>query len=233
MLLDFILGGIKMKKRISIMLIVIGIILILAPNIKKQIIKNNIKNKSEIIENITHEEIVENLEVEAEFDYEAIEDVGIASTIMGSINFDNKSIIGQLIIPDLNINLPILKGVTNANLLIGATTMVPSQKMGEGNYPLAGHKMKQKDLLFGSLMDIEVGSTVYITDKKIVYEYKIYDAIVVPDTAMDMLDNRRADERGKPIISLMTCYYSSKTEKRFFALGELVDEYPIEDLKVD
>ena len=46
---------------------------------------------------------------------------------------------------------------------------------------------------------------------------------------MEMLDNKRSEEQGKPIISLMTCYYSSKTGKRFFALGELVDEYPVED----
>ena len=155
-----------MKKFISIVLIIIGIALILTPTIKNQIIKHNIKKKSEIVNTITHEEITENIETDAEFDYEAIEDVGITSTIIGSINFNNKSMIGQLIIPDLDINLPILKGVTNANLLAGATTMVPEQKMGEGNYPLAGHRMKQKDLLFGSLMDIEVGTTVYITDKK-------------------------------------------------------------------
>lgn len=218
-----------MKKTISIILIMVGIILILTPTIKNQIIKHNIKNKSEIVETITHEEIIQNIETDAEFDYEAIEDVDIASTIIGSINFDNKSMIGQLIIPDLDINLPILKGITNANLLAGATTMVPEQKMGEGNYPLAGHKMKQKNLLFGSLMDIEVGTIVYITDKKTIYEYRIYDTVVVPDTAMEMLDNNRADERGKPIISLMTCYYSSKTGKRFFALGELIDEYPVGD----
>ncbi|MDU5080693.1 class A sortase [uncultured Tissierella sp.] len=218
-----------MKKFISIVLIIIGIALILTPTIKNQIIKHNIKKKSEIVNTISHEEITENIETDAEFDYEAIEDVGITSTIIGSINFDNKSMIGQLIIPELDINLPVLKGVTNANLLAGATTMVPEQKMGEGNYPLAGHRMKQKDLLFGSLMDIEVGTTVYITDKKTIYEYKIYNTVVVPDTAMEMLDNKRSEEQGRPIISLMTCYYSSKTGKRFFALGELVDEYPVED----
>ena len=218
-----------MKKFISIVLIIIGIALILTPTIKNQIIKHNIKKKSEIVNTITHEEITENIETDAEFDYEAIEDVGITSTIIGSINFDNKSMIGQLIIPELDINLPVLKGVTNANLLAGATTMVPEQKMGEGNYPLAGHRMKQKDLLFGSLMDIEIGTIVYITDKETIYEYTIYDTVVVQDTAMEMLDNKRAEEKGKPIISLMTCYYSSNTGKRFFALGELTDEYAVED----
>lgn len=216
-----------MKRIISLGLILIGIALILTPTIKDQIIRNNVRSKSQIIDTITYEEIIENEAAPVEFDYDAIEDVGMTSAIVGSINFDNKSMIGQLIIPDLGVNLPILKGVTNANLLVGATTMVPEQKMGEGNYPLAGHKMKQKDLLFGSLMDIEIGSTVYITDKNTLYEYEIYTTIVVPDTAMEMLENSKSEERGKPIISLMTCYYSSNTGKRFFALGELIDKYPL------
>ena len=89
--------------------------------------------------------------------------------------------------------------------------------------------MKNKDLLFGSLMDIEKGSKVYVSDGEKIYEYVIYNTVVVPDTAMEMLSDNKADEKGKPIISLMTCYFSSKTGKRFFAIGELVDEYLIED----
>lgn len=218
-----------MRKILSTLLIIIGIIFLMMPSINKMIIKKNTKSKIDIIDSISHEEIKENMEIEVEYDYSSIEDVGVTSTLFGTLNFDNKSIIGQLVIPDLEINLPILKGVNNANLAVGAATMVPEQKMGEGNYPLAGHKMKQKDILFGSLMDIELDSIVYMTDKEMVYEYKIYDIQVVPDTAFYMLEEKEAEKRGKPIISLMTCYYSSKTGKRFFALGELIDEYPYEE----
>lgn len=218
-----------MRKIISIFLIIIGLVIIFIPTINNQMVKQNNKSVIQIVETITPEEIEQNIETVAEFDYSAIEDVDITATIKGMINFDNKSIVGQIIIPDLEMNLPILKGVTNANLAAGAATMMPKQKMGEKNYPLAGHYMKQKDLLFGSLMDIEIGTIVYITDKRTIYEYKIYDLVVVPDAAMEMLDNEESEEREKPIISLMTCYYSSKTGKRFFALGELIDEYPAED----
>lgn len=218
-----------MKRIISIVLIIIGIIFLTIPTINKIILKKNSQSKVKLLDTISHEEIAENIESEAEFDYSSIEDISVSSTIFGALNFDNKSIVGQITIPDLDINLPILKGVNNANLSVGATTMVPEQKMGEGNYPLSGHKMKKKDLLFGSLMDIEIGSIVYITDKSMIYEYKIYDTVVVPDTAFYMLEDEEAEEKGKPIISLMTCYYSSKTGKRFFALGELIDEYPYEE----
>lgn len=218
-----------MRRTISILLIIIGLVIIFIPTINNQMVKQNNKSIIQIVESITPEEIEQNIEVVAEYDYSAIDDVDITATIKGMINFDNKSIIGQIIIPDLDMNLPILKGLTNANLARGAATMMPKQKMGQKNYPLAGHYMKQKDLLFGSLMDIKVGTIVYITDKRTIYEYEIYDLVIVPDTAMEMLEDGKSDEREKSIISLMTCYYSSKTGKRFFALGELINEYPAQD----
>ena len=217
-----------MKKIISTILILIGIIFLSIPYLNNLIIKRNLKAKQNIVEGVTVNEIEENNNRKAEYDYSNIKDVEISNTISGITKFDSKNIIGQIIISDLDINLPILKGTTNANLLVGATTMIEDQEMGKKNYPLAGHYMKDKSLLFGGLMDIEKDTIVKITDKKMVYEYRIYDTLIVPDIALHMLDHDRAKERGKPIISLMTCYYTSKNGKRFFALGELIDEYPYE-----
>ncbi|WMM24806.1 class A sortase [Tissierella sp. MB52-C2] len=214
-----------MKKLISTMAIIIGIIVLSIPYINNLIIQYNINTKRNILNEITPEEIEENKNTETNYDYDSIIDIETNSLLWEIKDFDNKYIIGQIAIPDLGIDIPILKGTTNSNLLIGATTMVEGQEMGERNYPLAGHLMKNKSLLFGSLMDIEVGTVVKISDKKMIYEYKIYDTVVVPDTALNMLDDIKAEKKGKPIISLMTCYYSSKTGKRFFALGELVDIY--------
>lgn len=223
-----------MKKAIPIILILIGIILLSTPFLTEQIIKYHKKNT--LVEKISNEEIISNIEALNEsidsmedYDFDAIQDVDIMSVIKGSLNFDKKLVIGLLLIPDLDMDLPILKGITDANLMVGAGTMRQDQVMGEGNYPLSGHNMKNKDLLFGALMDIEVGTQVIISDGQMIYEYEIYENLVVPDTAMDMILDKKAEERGKPIISLMTCYHSSKTGKRFFSLGELVDEYPYEE----
>ena len=217
-----------MKKIISTILILIGIIFLSIPYLNNLMIKRNLKAKQNIVEEVTVSEIEENNNRKAEYDYSNIKDVEISNTISGITKFDSKNIIGQIIISDLDMNLPILKGTTNANLLVGATTMVEDQEMGKKNYPLAGHYMEDKNLLFGGLMDIEKDTIVKITDKKMVYEYRIYDTLIVPDTALYMLDHDRAKERGKPIISLMTCYYTSKNGKRFFALGELIEEYSYE-----
>ena len=215
-------------KIFSTLLIIVGVILILSPVINKMLIKNLVEKTQGMVGEISPEEIEENSKEVAIYDFSAINDVGITSTITENINFSNKDIIGLLTIEDLNISLPILKGMTNPNLLTGAVTMVPDIVMGKGNYSLAGHYMKDKSLLFGSLMDIQIGSIVKITDKKSIYEYEIYDTRIVPDTAFYMLEDKMATERGKPIITLMTCYYTSKNGKRFFALGELIDEYPYE-----
>lgn len=211
-----------MKKIVSLVLIIGGILLILTPFLSEYILKyyaNMIGN------GISSEEMIANNErdLEAEYDFSLIEDVDIMSVLRGSMYFDRDYAIGNLTIPDLDMSLPIMKGITDSNLLVGAATMKPDQSFGEGNFTLAGHYTKNKDLLFGSLMDIEIGSSIYITNGEEIYEYRVYDTVVVPDGSIEMLSDEKSDEIGRPIISLMTCYFSSDTGKRFFALGELVD----------
>lgn len=222
-----------MKKILSAILIFVGIVLLSTPFLTEQIIKHH--NKSIATEEITMEKIRSNIKSnnekieEVEFDFSIVQDIDIRSVIKGSMNFDKNLVVGILLIPDLDLDLPIFKGITDANLMAGAATMRSDQSMGKGNYALAGHNMKNKDLLFGCLMDIAVGTKVVISDGDTVYEYEIYENVVVPDTALEMILDKRSEERSKPIISLMTCYHSSKTGKRFFSLGELIDEYPVED----
>lgn len=220
---------VNMKKAISSILVIIGIILILTPLISKVLIESREKLSAEIARQLTAEQMGKNNQREAVYDYDSIQEVEIRSLL--SVRIDeieiNKNIIGVIIIEDLNISLPIVKGVSSSNLLIGAGTMKPDLVMGQGNYSLAAHYARG-DKFFGRLLEIEEGTIVKITDKKTVYEYSIYDTQIVPDTSLYMLDQEQADKRGKPIISLMTCYYTSRNGKRFFALGELADQYPYE-----
>ncbi len=226
-----------MKRIIPVILVLIGVLFLLTPFITDQLVAYY--SKSIATQDMSNEVIRRNNQALdrasqdedediVDYDLTAVEDVSIMSVIKGSQNLDKELVIGSLYIPDLDINLPIMKGLNDANLMAGAATMKSKQDFGHGNYTLAGHKMKNEDLLFGSLMDIQLGSLAYVSNGETIYEYRIYDTEVVPDTAMYMLDNDRADEVGKPILSLMTCYFSSKTGKRFFALGELVDQYPVD-----
>ncbi|NLB41250.1 MAG: class A sortase [Clostridiales bacterium] len=215
-----------MKRFLSIILIVVGVVLLLIPTITDQIIKHYSENIP--IEEITADEIEENNKKQVEYDFSVIKDIEISSVINGALNHDNDLVVGTMKIPDLGISLPVMKGLSDANLISGVATMKEDQILGQGNYTLAGHYTKNKKILLGGILDISIGSIVYLSDKKFVYEYRIYDTVVVPDTALDMLLDEKAEERGKPILSLMTCYYTSKNGTRFFALGELLSTYPDE-----
>lgn len=221
-----------MKRILSLIFILMGIVLLAIPYLNNHLIERNVNKNIELVEEITYEEIEENQSRETVFDYSSIRDVNISTVLSSTNDFNHKSMIGFISVDDLNINLPILKGVTDANLLVGATTMTESQEMGKGNYPLAGHYLRNKTTLFGPLLDIEIGTIVKITNKKVVYEYEIYDTKIVPETATYMLDNQEAEDRGKPIISLMTCYFTSSNGKRFFALGELIDSYAYDSIMI-
>lgn len=215
------------RKILSIVLILVGLILILSPYIINTVIKYT--SSPSLIEEFSAEDLQSNNKREAEFDFSSVKDVEIASSLVLSTKIDKNLIIGQIVIPGINLNLPIVKGLSDSNLLAGAATMKEKQSMGSGNFSLAGHNMKQNNTLFGNLMNIKEGSVVKITDKNTVYEYKIYETIIVPDDTVQIIEDNIAEEHGKPVISLMTCYHTSKSGKRFFAMGELIKQYPYDE----
>lgn len=222
-----------MKKKwagvLSTVLIVAGVVMILSPFLQEIFVTETVKATTRTFEHINHRQIKENLAKETEFEYEDIEDLSMLTSFESYVSDLSENVVGKVIIPSLNIDLPILRGVTNRNLNAGATTMRADQEMGKGNYPLAGHIMKNKSLLFGALMDIQDGAVVYITDKETVYEYVVKKTEVVPDTALYMIEDNEINKYDRPIVSLMTCFHSSKTGKRFFAIGELQRSFGVEE----
>lgn len=218
-----------MKKKIllflSIMIIILGCVFINVPNIINKIIFNNSMNALNQINSLTDDMISRNQKRDASYDFDAITDIDLL-TVMKDLKYNNTDyIIGQIIIKDISLNLPILKGVTSSNLSIGAATMREDQKMGIGNYALAGHYNSNPNILFGGIMNIKKGSIIFITDKKYIYKYRVCDTCVTHDTKVGMISDAKSIEKGKPIITLMTCYYSSKTGKRYFVIGEYVTKY--------
>ena len=207
-----------MKKFISPLLLILGISLILIPKLNDLYINNNskktlnnsynkIKNSELQNENINN---INNLE---------IDDANILLTIKSLFSEkNNNNIIGILYIPDIDTKLPIFNEPTNENLMTGTSIVNTNQKMGQLNYTLIGHYSKNKSVLFGGLMDIEINSPIFISDGSNLYKYKTVETLVVDDTEVSMIN---IDKYSDPTISLMTCYYSSKTGKRFFVIGKL------------
>lgn len=224
-------GEDMIRKILSIILVLGAIVLFAIPQYAKYRLKEKIKEASEIVEQVPAQTLKRNEEKvikKENFNFEDVQEISPTSTFLSAGNIDKSLLLGQIVIPSVNMNLPIFKGTTNDNLLAGATTMKESDKMGQGNFTLAGHYNKDKSILFGSLMDVKVGDIIRVTDKVNIYEYKVYDTVTIDDKALYMIDDERALIHGNNIISLMTCYYSSNTGKRYFVLGDFVKKSPYE-----
>ena len=131
-----------LRKFIFLLLVVSGAILILLPTYSKMKLRDEVQTAVKVIEEVTPEEIKENEEKEQPeeiFDFEQVDEISPTATFLDNRPIDKSLLIGQLVIPSLDMNLCIFKGTTNYNLLRGLGTMKPDDKMGKGNYTLAGH----------------------------------------------------------------------------------------------
>lgn len=206
------------KKMIITVFILFGLLLISSPYIKGGIIAYLSKSQSESA--LTVEQLKKNNEREAEFEFDSIKPPELMDAVKAGFDHDKKAVIGRITIKSVDLELPIVKGTTNENLLIGAATMRPDQKMGEGNYPLAGHHLKQKNLLFGPLENIKTGAQIVITDFKKDYIYSVTSKDIVSEMDADVIE-----ETNKKEITLITCDKAVKTEGRLVVKGELVDSF--------
>lgn len=152
---------------------------------------------------------------EENFDFDA---VGLLTTLPVIPKLEQKNVIGEIHIPSVDLSLPILYGSTDANMNVASGTMKPAQRMGEGNYALAGHNVKNKTSLFAPLRRIQVGDVMYITDKEKVYTYKMVRSEVVQPNRIDVID----DVPGKRLLTLVSCF-SADGSDRIIVTGELVD----------
>ncbi|WP_239256960.1 class A sortase [Listeria ilorinensis] len=204
-----------LKKTIAIIILIIGLLLVFSPFIKDGIVKY--MSSHETIENYSQKDIEKNNEKDATFDYDSVALPSMTSVLQGAANYNKEAVVGAISIPSVDIQLLVFKGTNTANLLAGATTMLPDQKMGEGNYPLAGHHMKQESLLFGPLMNVKKGAKVYLTDQQNVYEYEIDQTKTINETDVSVLN-----PTDDATITLITCDKPTETTKRFVATGKLV-----------
>ncbi|EUJ28014.1 sortase A [Listeria floridensis FSL S10-1187] len=202
------------KKIIAVVILIIGLLLIFSPFIKTGIVK--FMSGRDDITNYSAKAVEDNNSKKATFDYDSVELPSMKSVVEGAANYDKNAVVGSIAIPSVDINLLILKGTNTANLIAGATTMLPNQSMGKGNYPLAGHHMRNESVLFGPLMTVKKGAKIYTTDLKNLYEYKVTETKIVSETEVGVLD-----DAGDNRITLITCDKPTETSKRFVAVGEL------------
>ncbi len=125
-------------------------------------------------------------------------------------------IIGKLKIPSVQIALPIMEGVSNEALAIGAVTLKENQQMGEGNYALAGHRMNNPKLLFSPLERIALGDYLYLSNEEKEYTYRVVEKSIIESSQVEVVE----DTVGMHSVTLITCYDNGT--KRLLVKGMLI-----------
>ena len=165
------------------------------------------------VSQVTKEKIEENKETEGNFDFDSVKSISSEAVLAAQWDAQQLPVIGGIAIPEVEINLPIFKGLDNVNLFYGAGTMKPDQKMGEGNYSLASHHIftaeNASQMLFSPLVNAKAGMKIYLTDKDKVYTYEITEVKHVTPDRVDEIEDRD----GVKEITLVTCVDYDATER--------------------
>lgn len=210
-------------------MLVVGLALTFNTQIRNALMKHNTNqysiqkvNRDTIIENIARSEDDENVT----FDFDSVESLTTEMVVQAQLTQTPPlPVIGGIAIPELELNLPIFKGLDNVALSYGAGTMFEDQEMGQRNYSLASHHVfdvfNANKMLFSPLRRAEPGQKIYITDKDMVYEYEIDNKFVVTPDQTQILDHV---EGATPVITLITCEDPDATE-RIIVTGTLVNSY--------
>ncbi len=207
------------KKIIMLLMIVTGLLLVFSKSISHYVI--GLRSNDYQVIKVSKATIAKNETAEATYDFSSVQSVSMKTLLIS--DGTDLPVIGGIAIPDLSINLPIFKGVTNDNLLYGAGTMKDNQVMGgENNYTLASHHVfgltGSSQMLFSPLEKAKVGMTVYLTDKSMVYTYKVTEIVSVSPEQIEVLD----DVSGQSTLTLVTCEDKEAT-KRLIVKASLTD----------
>lgn len=208
----------KLSLVLGILLLFTGLVLIFQQPIMSYLVAN------------MSEETIQKSDVEiakaspdTTFDFREVKNISLQDVINAQTKKKDVHAIGAISVPDVNMQLPIVYGISNVNLTIGAGTMKADQIMGQGNYSLAGHNMNDSKTLFSPLTKAKKGMNIYITDFQNIYEYKISDMFIVQPTQVEVIHDQ-ADEK---IITLVTCNYTG--EKRMIVRGTFIKKQAYAD----
>lgn len=180
---------------------------------------------SQVLQNLTADSVKAAEKAPATYNYEDVHSISLSSVL--EANRDNTPLpaIGEIAIPEVGINLPIVNGVSDYNLLRGAATLKEGQKMGVGNYTLASHYSPayNETLLFAPLINSKEGMKIYLTDLENIYIYEITSITLVEPTDVYVLD-----ETGENIVTLVTCN-DMNADKRRIVRGKLKNIQPVKN----
>lgn len=135
--------------------------------------------------------------------------------------------VGKLIIPEVGLDLPVLAGISNQNLLSGAATYRLEQQLGKGNYVLLAHSIYGKDVLLHRIQYLKEGNLVYVTDFQDVYVYEVSLNKVIEETEVSYIEQNTEGDAAK--LSLLRCEGDVGTIYRRLVQGNLKSILPLKE----
>lgn len=168
---------------------------------------------------------------DAKYEEKQIASINIADYAKSKINLQttvNNWGIGKLVIPDVEIDLPILAGLNNQNLLTGVATYSASQQFGRGNFVLLSHNIFEKDVLLNRIKYLNKGQEIYTTDYKRIYKYEVSVNEIVNDTEVEYVDQDKNQDVAK--LTLLRCEGDIGTTYRRVVQGELAGSKELSQL---
>lgn len=151
--------------------------------------------------------------VEVSYDFEEITPITLKDVVVAMS--ENLPIIGRIKVPSVGIDLPVIEGVSNTAMAVGASTMKADQVMGDGNYALVSHHMNNPNLLFSPLDRVEIGAEISLSDEETTYQYIVTEKRVIEANEVYVIE----DQEGRTLVTLITC--NSNGKKRLLVVGEI------------
>lgn len=226
-----------MKKVFTKILFVVGLLIFLFPFAMRLFSYLNqttaIYDYKQAIKSKTEEEIQQQQQISSDYNNRIADESPIIN--MGGEEFEEaqnnssvfdfsvtSEVIGTIIIPKINVNLPIYDGLLNDNLQKGVAHLNDtSYPTGELNTHcvLAGHSGLTKAKILDDLDQIQLGDTFQIEYLNNTFNYEVIDIKVVLPDDTECLKIRE----GETIVTLVTCTPKSINTHRLLVVGKKVD----------
>ena len=230
-----------MKKIGVKILFVIGLLIFLFPFVMRTISYFNqttaIYNYKSTTESLSEDELNEQKNHYNKYNEELADENPIVEMSEDDFNVDetqstydflnSDDAIGSLIIPSINVNLPIFDGVTNLNLQKGIAHLDnTSYPTGEKSTHcvLAGHSGLSRAKILDDLDKVQIGDYFQIDYLNTTHNYIVIDIQVVLPEETDTLRIKQDDT----LVTLVTCTPKNINSHRLLVTGRLTDMIPQE-----
>lgn len=126
---------------------------------------------------------------------EVVEEENVPLTPQGEV-------VGVLKIDSIDLNLPIIKGLNNTNLKIGVALLADTAMLEEqGNSVIAGHRGHSRGRLLNRLDEVKVKDRIVVETKKgREIPYRVFNKVIVKPQQTDLLAPTKEN-----ILTIVTC----------------------------